>query len=173
MSQCLGMGGLIVVLALTVFVGGTSAGPLPQQAVQKPPAQAIIRPPQIMALAPDLVINKIWFAKWVDHPNVSPLVPITTSLKKGVKVWMVCDLVNQSNGAVKGLWKLGFYIDGMMKWNNSWGDMPANGTLRGLGPYTPDTEGNHSFKCEVDVDHQIGESHEDNNFKEILFAVIK
>jgi subtilase family serine protease len=73
----------------------------------------------------------------------------------------------------KGLWLLGFYIDNVMKWNNSWSDLGAGKTLRGLGPYTPDAEGTHNFKCVLDVNNQIAERHEDNNNKEILFMVVK
>ena len=164
----------LTALVLAAVVPGAGAGPQTIQPVKKPALdQADISNRGNFILKPDLVIRKIWFAKWVENPNISPLLPITTSLKKGVKVWMVCDLANEGPGNSVGLWTLGFYIDGVMKWNNSWGDLAAGKPLRGLGPYTPDAEGSHNFKCALDVYSQITESHEDNNKKEILFMVIK
>jgi len=160
----------VAVLALAVVVRNSGAG---QQANQ--PVKQAQRDPNVglSLLKPDLAINKIWFAAWVENPNVSPLVPITNSLKKGVKVWMVCDLVNQGNRDITSLWLLGFYIDDVMMWNNSWGNLAAGKTLRGLGPYTPTVEGTHNFRCTVDVNKQIAESREDNNNKEVLFKVVK
>jgi hypothetical protein len=164
---------VILFLAVLVLAAvGSSAGA--GQQVNQPVLRAPVDPNVGLALLkPDLFINKIWFAKWVDNPDVSPLVPITTSLKKGVKVWMVCDLVNQGNRDITSLWLLGFYIDDVMKWNNSWGNLAAGKTLRGLGPYSPTAEGTHSFRCTVDVNKQITESREDNNNKEVFFMVVK
>ncbi len=160
----------LALLVLAAVIPNAAAGPQTNQTIKKAPLDPNAG---ILLLKPDLVIRKIWFAKWVENPNVSPLVPITTSLKQGVKVWMVCDLGNDGPGNVKGLWTLGFYIDGVMKWNNSWGDLGAGKPLRGLGPYTPGALGSHNYKCTLDVYAQITESHEDNNNKEILFMVIK
>ncbi len=167
----------IVFAVLVLALAGPSASAVPQsnQTIKNVPVdQANKANPGYLLLAkPDLVIRKIWFANWVENPNVSPLVPINTSLKKGIKVWMVCDLANDGPVDSKGLWTLGFYIDNVMKWNNSWGDLGAGKPLRGLGPYTPDTEGTHNFKCVLDVNNQIAEGHEDNNIKEVLFMVVK
>jgi hypothetical protein len=160
----------LAILVLAAVVPNAGAGPQTDQTIKKVPIDPNTG---ILLLKPDLVIRKIWFAKWVENPNVSPLVPITTSLKQGVKVWMVCDLVNDSSRNLKGLWTLGFYIDGEMKWNNSWGDLDAGKPLRGLGPYTPAGEGSHNYRCTLDVYKQIAESHEDNNNKEVLFMVVK
>ena len=156
--------GAALVLALTA--GFATGGRQTTQTIKNPPQNILLK-------KPDLVIRKIWFAKWVENPNASPLVPITTDLKLGEKVWMVCDLVNDGPADSKGLWILGFYIHNAMKWNNSWGDLGAGKPLRGLGSYTPDAPGTHNFKCVLDVNNTINESHEDNNVKEILFKVVK
>jgi hypothetical protein len=131
-------------------------------------------PSKVIQLAkPDLVIRKIWFAKFVDNPNVSPLVPITGDLKLGIKVLMICDLANDGLADSKGLWVLGFFIDNIMMWNNSWSDLAKGATLRGLGPYTPTVAGDHAYRCVLDVDNKIVESNEINNQKEIPFNVVK
>lgn len=163
--------------ALALLVGVLSAG-IPaaaqqtSQTVIKPPVAGTKVPPPAI-LKPDFVIRKIWFAKWVENPNVTPLVPIKTDLKLGEKVWMVCDLVNDGPADSTGLWILGFYIDNTMMWNNSWGGLGAGKPLRGLGPYTPGAVGSFAFRCVCDVNHQITELHEDNNVLEILFKVVK
>jgi hypothetical protein len=149
-----------------------SAAILAAQSVKRPIDQINV-PPASLILKPDLFINKVWFAKWVENPNVSPLVPITTPLKNGVKVWMVCDLVNQGNRDITSLWLLGFYVDDVMVWNNSWGNLGAGKPLRGLGPYTPSVVGTHNLRCMVDANKQITESNENNNNKEVLFQVVK
>jgi len=174
MKKRIPVAAFMAVLVLAAFGSNAAAGPQTNQTTKNPALnQANIPNRGNLLLKPDLVIYKIWFAQWVENPNVSPLVPIKTSLKKGVKVWMVCDLANEGPGDVKGLWLLGFYIDNVMKWNNSWSDLASGKPLRGLGPYTPDAEGNHNFRCVLDVNSQIAERHEDNNNKEVLFAVIK
>jgi hypothetical protein len=54
--------------------------------VKKPPLdQANIPNPGVPMRKPDLFINKVWFAKWVENPDVSPLVPITPPSSKGSK----------------------------------------------------------------------------------------
>jgi hypothetical protein len=162
-------------LALVVGVlaaGSPAAGQQTAQTAIKPPVSGTKVPPPAI-LKPDFKINRIWFAKWVENPNVSPLVPIKTDLKLGEKVWMVCDLVNASPADSKGLWTLGFYIDSTMMWNNSWGDLGAGKPLQGLGPYTPGAAGSFAFRCVCDINKQITELHEDNNVQEILFKVVK
>lgn len=165
--------GAALVLALgMILTAGYAAGG--QQTVKNPPLASSTVPPQSLLLKkPDLVILKIWFAKWVENPKVSSLIPITTDLKLGEKVWMVCDLTNKGTADSTGLWLLGFYIDDTMKWNNSWGDLGVEKPLTGFGPYTPDALGIHNYKCVLDVNKQINEIHEDNNVKEILFKVVK
>jgi hypothetical protein len=158
---------ILVVLAAALPAGDQQTA----QTIIKPPVSGNKIPPPAI-LKPDFVINKIWFAKWVENPNVNPLVPITADLKKGEKVWMVCDLVNSGPADSKGLWLLGFFIDGTMMWNNSWSDLASGKPLRGFGPYTPTAVGSYAFKCVCDVNKQINELHEDNNVKEILFKVV-
>ncbi len=165
---------VLVLAAVVLAFGSPSAAGRPSGQTTQATQKSILKPTELSPLLkPDLAINEIWFAQWVENPNVSPIVPIKTSLKLGVKVMMVCDLVNQGNRDITSLWLLGYYIDNVMVWNNSWGNLAAGKTLRGFGPYTPTTEGTHNFRCVVDVNNQIAESHEDNNMKEVLFMVVK
>ncbi len=173
MNRRIWAGVFLALLVAASAVPNSAAGPQTNQAVKKPVNQANTTNPGLFLLRPDLKIKKIWFGKWVENPNITPPVPITGDLKQGVKVWMVCDLANEGPGDVKGLWILGFYIDGVMMWNNSWGDLAAGKPLRGLGPYTPTTLGIHNFKCTLDVNDTIKETHEDNNNLEVLFKVVK
>jgi len=167
------VGAAVSLLVFAVLAAGPAGAQQTSQATVKAPISGNKVPPPAI-LKPDFVIHKIWFAKWVDgNPNVVTLVPITTDLKLGEKVMMICDLENAGPADSKGLWLLGFYIDDAMMWNNSWGDLAAGKTLRGTGPYTPTALGIHNFRCVCDVNKQIAELHEDNNVKEILFKVVK
>jgi len=155
--------------ALVVF--GPPAGA--QQINKNLPSQVKTPPLAPMAAKPDLVIRKIWFAKWVDNPQVQPLVPITTDLVKGVKVWIVCEYANQGPGDLKGLWLLGYYVDEAMVTNNSLGDLNAGASYRGFGVYTPTTVGPHSLRCMVDYYKNVAEADETNNNKSMTFKVME
>jgi hypothetical protein len=158
--------GVISVLVLS----GPPAGA--QQINKSLPTQI---PKQIppMAAKPDLVVRKIWFAKWVDNPQVQPLVPITTDLEKGVKVWIVCEYANQGPGNLKGLWLLGYYVDEVLVTNNSLGDLNAGAGYRGFGIYTPTTVGPHTLRCMVDYYKNVAEADETNNSKSVTFKVME
>jgi hypothetical protein len=159
-------------LAAALILPAASPAQTSTQVIKKIPVDQANVPIKILQ-KPDLVIHKIWFAKYVDNINVSPLVPITGNLKVGVKVLMICDLANDGQADSKGLWLLGFYIDNVMKWNNSWGDLAKGAPLRGAGPYTPEAEGTFAYRCVLDVNNQIAESDENHNQKEIFFKVVK
>ncbi|MCX6560003.1 MAG: hypothetical protein NTZ26_05755 [Candidatus Aminicenantes bacterium] len=152
-----------------LLASAPAAAQNPRLDIKKPPLE---QGPVISLLKPDLRIRRIWFARFVDNPNVQPLVAITAPLKLNEKVLMICDLANEGSANVKGLWQLGYYIDNVMLWNNSWGDLAAGAPLRGVGPYTPTSEGQHSYRAVLDVGDVIKESKEDNNKSEILFQVI-
>jgi hypothetical protein len=167
---------LIVCLALAaaLILPATSLAQS-NQTIKKPPVDSANVPPNrgLALLKPDLTIHKIWFAKFVENADITPPVPITGDLKVGVKVLMICDLANDGLGDSKGLWLLGFYIDNVMMWNNTWSDLAKGDPKRGVGPYTPTVVGNHAYRCVLDVDNKIAESNENNNQKEILFKVVK
>lgn len=170
----------IVLVVTLAFCGGLlftalAPGLASSQTIQKNPPAKIIdtRTPQIALLAPDLQIKKIYFAKFLDPNPQQIYTPITTDLKLGQKVFLVCELTNAGKGDSKGLWLLGFYIDDQMVWNNSWGDLAAGGNLRGVGSWTPNAEGIHNFRCVLDVNKQIAEANENNNQSEVLFKVVK
>lgn len=131
------------------------------------------KPVPPMAAKPDLVIRKIWFAEWVDNPRIQPLVPITADLVKGAKVWIVCDYANQGPGDLKGLWLLGYYVDGAQVTNNSLSDLNAGASYRGFGVYTPTAVGPHSLRCMVDCNKNIAETDEANNDKSLTFKVME
>ncbi len=124
------------------------------------------------ARAPDLRVRKVWFAKFVDNVSASTLVAAAQPLKAGEKVLMICDVSNDGEADVTGLWTLGFYVDGAMVWNNSWGPLGAGKTLRGAGPWTPGASGPHVLRCVLDVQNAIRESSETNNQAEIPFQIV-
>jgi hypothetical protein len=167
---------LIVIAAATIAAALAAAGPgltgFAGPQVKTPPLNRDRIPPPLL-LKPDLRVRKIWFAKFVDNPNVQPLVALRVPLKLNEKVLMICDLANEGNAGVNGLWQLGFYIDDAMLWNNSWSDLAAGATLRGIGPYTPGAEGQHRYRAFLDVGDAVKESKEDNNQFEVLFQVVR
>ncbi|HNX96043.1 MAG TPA: hypothetical protein PKK12_00030 [Candidatus Aminicenantes bacterium] len=165
-----------VVFSLVLGLLLTQAGPAQtsESVAKQPQLGASPQPvPSLLLKLPDLRVRKIWFARFVANPSVTPLVPITGDLKAGVKVWMVCDLDNAGLTDVIGLWQLGFFIDDVMVWNNSWGNLAAGKTLRGLGPYTPAGDGVHNFRCFLDAQKVVKERNENNNQLEVLFKVVK
>lgn len=165
---------LSIVAVVCLFSLFSMIGP-PAEAQQTsksiPPRSYKPVPP--MAAKPDLVIRKIWFAEWVDNPRIQPLVPITTDLVKGVKVWIVCDYANQGPGNLKGLWLLGYDVDGAQVTNNSLSDLSAGASYRGFGVYTPTAVGPHSLRCMVDCNKNIAETDESNNDKSLTFKVME
>jgi hypothetical protein len=122
--------------------------------------------------APDLKVRKVWFAKFVDNVAAATPVAAAQPLKAGEKVLLVCDVANDGNADVTGLWTLGFYVDGAMVWNNSWGPLAAGKTLRGVGPWTPGAPGAHVLRCGLDVGNAVRESDETDNQAEIPFQVV-
>ena len=165
---------LIACLALAAALILPAASPAQSstQIIKKTPLDTANVPIRILQ-KPDLVIYKIWFAKFVENPEIIPPVPITGDLKVGVKVLMICDSATDGQADSKGLWLLGFYIDNVMMWNNTWSDLAKGDPKRGFGPYTPTVVGNHAYRCVLDVNNKIAESNENNNQKEILFKVVK
>jgi subtilase family serine protease len=121
--------------------------------------------------APDLTVRGVWFAKFVDNVAASTLVAATQPLKAGEKILMICDVANDGVADVAGTWLLGFYVDGVMVWNNSWGPLGAGRTLRGAGPWTPGASGPHVLRCVLDVQNTVRESSETDNQAEIPFQV--
>lgn len=177
MSQRVIPGLAISTLVLAAFASGP-AGPAAFGQTDKKTTSAQTRmsqtkPPGPILLAPDLAIQKIWFAEYVEPSATAVYVPIRGDLKKGVKVALICEMSNAGLGSVKGLWLLGFYIDDVMVWNNSWGDLAGGAPLRGIGSWTPTALGIHNFRCVADVNKNIAEKDETNNQKEILFKVVQ
>jgi len=144
------------------------------QATQKPKPidQLNVPPVSIRLLKPDFQIRNIWFAKFLEPNPNQVYTPINGGLKLNEKVFLICDMVN-AGGSQKGLWRLGYFVDNLPVWNNSWGDLAANQTLRGVGVYTPTAEGIHAYRVFLDELTVVVESNENNNQKEIQFKVVK
>jgi subtilase family serine protease len=142
----------------------------PDQA--KPQAQAQVQVSQAtLLLRPDLAMGKIWIVKAGLATAARPPLPVTT-LKKGVKYLLYCRYTNAGR-SLNGFWKLGYYIDGQMIWNQSWGNVPAGETQTKYIDYVPATTGAHVFACRLDYDKEIAEKDENNNKTQIAFTVVQ
>jgi len=108
--------------------------------------------------------------------NDNNFVPISTSLKKGVQVRVLCEVANEGNLAIvlgDDIRRIAYFIDGIFKNNCFNTELGIGKTFLGSIPYTPDLVGRHILKCVVDAGNMVKESREDNNVKEISFAVVK
>ena len=104
-------------------------------------------------LRPDLAMGKIWIVKAGLTALTRPPLPVTV-LKKGEKYLLYCQYSNPGR-ALHGFWKLGYYIDGEMVWNQSWGDVPAGATQTKYITYTPTVVGPHTYTCRLDYDKEV------------------
>jgi subtilase family serine protease len=123
-----------------------------------------------LLLRPDLAIGKIWIVKAGLTALTHPPLPVTV-LKKGEKYLFYCQYSNPGR-ALHGFWKLGYYIDGAMVWNQYWGDVPAGATQTKYITYTPTAVGSHTYACQLDYDKEVTEKDENNNKTKIAFTVI-
>jgi len=123
-----------------------------------------------LLLRPDLAIDKIWIVKAALTTLARPPLPVTT-LKKGEKYLMYCRYAN-SGRSLNGFWKLGYYIDGEMIWNQSWGNVAAGEVQTKHIDYVPTTIGAHTYECRLDYDKEVAEKDESNNKTSIAFTVI-
>jgi hypothetical protein len=162
------LGILVVVLALPSAPAAARDG----QKKQPPISSSNQKPPLPAVLLPDLQINKIYFATYVDPNSNQTLTMIRGDLKLGQRVCVVCELKNAGRDA-KGPWRIGFFVDNSLVCANSVGDLAGGTDLLGIGVWTPYQEGIHSFRCVLDDQKQVAESYENNNLKEIMFNVVK
>ena len=139
----------------------------PDQA--KPQAQVQVSQATLW-LRPDLAMGKIWIVKAGLTTVAVPPQPVTV-LKKGQKYLFYCQYSNPGR-LLHGFWKLGYYIDGAMVWNQYWGDVPAGATQTKYITYTPTVAGSHTYACQLDYDTEVVEKDETNNKTKIAFSVI-
>jgi subtilase family serine protease len=158
---------VLLLVACAAFPAFGLAGD-PDQA--KPQAQVQVSQATLL-LRPDLVIDKIWIVKAGLTTLARPPLPVTV-LKKGEKYVMYCRYANAGR-ALNGFWKLGYYIDGQMIWNQSWGDVPAGATQTKYITYTPTVIGSHTYACQLDYDKEVAEKDENNNKTQISFTVVQ
>jgi subtilase family serine protease len=141
----------------------------PDQA--KAQAQAQVQVSQAaLLLRPDLEIRKIWIVKAGFATVARPPLPVTV-LKKGEKYLMYCRYANTGR-ALNGVWKLGYYIDGQMIWNQYWGNVAAGEVQTKHIDYVPTTIGAHTYQCRLDYDLEVAEKDENNNKAHIAFTVV-
>ena len=135
-------------------------------------AQAQVQVSQAtLLLRPDLAMDKIWIVKAGFTTVAVPPQPVTV-LKKGQKYLFFCRYKNTGR-SLHGFWKLGYYVDGEMFWNQSWGDVPAGATQTKNSEYTPTVVGPHTFMCRLDYDKEVAEKDESNNKTSIAFTVVQ
>lgn len=141
----------------------------PDQA--KPQAQVQASQATMLLLRPDLAIDKVWITKAGLTTLAVPPQPVTV-LKKGQKYLFYCRYKN-SGRSLNGVWKLGYYIDGQMVWNQYWGNVPAGDVQTKHIDYVPTTSGAHTYECRLDYDMEVAEKDENNNKASIAFTVVQ
>jgi subtilase family serine protease len=160
----------VLLIALNMMLAVSALGGGTDQAKQQAQAnQANIS----LLLRPDLAIGKIWIVKAGLTTLTHPPLPVTV-LKKGEKYLLYCQFTN-AGVDLNGVWKLGYYIDGEMVWNQYWGNVPAGATQTKYFPggYVPTTVGAHTYMCRLDYDTDVIEKDENNNKTKIDFTVIQ
>ena len=154
---------LAVCAAYPAFIlAGAPDQAKPQAKVQVSQATLLLRP--------DLAMGKIWIVKAGLTTVAVPPQPVTV-LKKGQKYLFYCQYSNPGR-LLHGFWKLGYYVDGEMFWNQYWGDVPAGATQTKYVTYTPTAVGAHTYSCRLDYDLEVAESNEGNNKTQIAFTVV-
>ena len=156
---------LPTVLALFPAIG---LGGSPDQA--KPQAQIQVSQAYLL-LRPDLAMDRIWIVKAGFTTVAVPPQPLTV-LKKGQKYLLYCRYKNTGR-SLNGVWKLGYYIDGQMVWNQYWGNVPAGDVQTKQIDYVPTIVGAHVYKCRLDFDGEVAEQSENNNRAQIAFTVVQ
>jgi hypothetical protein len=155
----LGMG----IMFTTVLLSGNADQAKQQAQIQVSQASLLLRP--------DLAMGKIWIVKAGLTTLTHPPLPVTV-LKKGVKYLFYCQYSNPGR-LLHGFWKLGYYVDNAMFWNQSWGDVPAGATQTKYVEYTPAVLGPHVYMCRLDYDKEVVEMNETNNKASMAFTVIQ
>jgi subtilase family serine protease len=156
---------IMLLAALVIFPVFSLSGNTDQAKQQAQVSQANL------LLRPDLAMGKIWIVKAGLTTLSHPPLPVT-ALKKGGKYLFYCQYSNPGR-ALHGFWKLGYYVDGEMFWNQSWGDVFAGATQTKYSEYTPMVVGPHTYACQLDYDKEIVEKDETNNKAKIAFTVIQ
>lgn len=157
---------MLFLLALAV-APAAAADPRKQQAQSA--AQASLA--EAFLQRPDLAVERIWILKAGPQALNRPPRPVT-QLKKGGKYLMYCSYRN-SGRALNGVWKLGYYVDGQMIWNQYWGNVGAGETqTKFIDHYLPTVVGPHTYECRLDYDAEVAERSEGNNKASINFTVI-
>lgn len=150
---------------------GTDAAVQPDQAKQQAQAAGQVSQADAFLLRPDLAVDRIWIVKAGPAVLSRPPLPVT-QLKKGEKYLLYCRYVNKGS-ALNGVWKLGYFIDGEMVWNQYWGNVAAGATKTEHNPgFVPTTLGQHTYQCRLDFDSEVAERDESNNKAKIAFTVV-
>lgn len=155
----------LVALFLAAWVAFPAFGLNSDPDQAKPQAQIQVN----LLLRPDLAIDKIWITKAGFTTVAVPPQPVTV-LKKGQKYLLYCRYKNTGR-SLNGVWKLGYYIDGQMIWNQYWGNVPAGDVQIKHIDYVPTTTGAHTYKCRLDYDQEVEEKDEFNNKIQMAFTV--
>ncbi len=158
---------------MTLFLLALATTPAAAAVQQKQQAQSAAQASlaEALLLRPDLAIERIWILKAGPQPLNRPPRPVT-QLKKGVKYLMYCSYKNIGR-ALNGVWKLGYYVDDQMIWNQYWGNVGANETqTKFIDNFVPTVVGQHTYECRLDYDNEVAERSEGNNKASITFTVI-
>ena len=158
---------LILLLATWTFIPASTLFGGPDQA--QPQAQVQVSQANLL-LRPDLAIDKIWIVKAGFTTVAVPPQPLIV-LKKGQKYLLCCRYKNIGKN-LNGVWKLGYYIDGQMVWNQYWGNVPAGEVQTKQIDFIPTSTGAHTYACRLDYDGEIAEQNENNNKKSLGFTVV-
>jgi hypothetical protein len=160
---------ICIVLFLAAWMAFPAFGLAGDPDQAKPQAQVQVSQARLL-LRPDLAMGRIWIVKAGLTTVAVPPQPVTV-LKKGQKYLFYCQYSNPGR-LLHGFWKLGYYVDGEMFWNQYWGDVPAGATQTKYVEYTPTAIGSHTYSCRLDYDKEVVETDETNNKSSIGFTVI-
>jgi hypothetical protein len=165
------------VIAGVVLLVAASEGRAGAELKAQAPAPSAFEPAKPSAASmvrngPDLRIDRVWIARYdPTDPNFALPKPLTGSIRQGQRIAFICDLTNLGPD-VRSLWGLGFYVDGTMVWNNSWGPLATNATLRGLGPFTAGAAGAHQLRVVLDYADALLDRVPGNNVATLSFTVL-
>lgn len=153
----------LVVSAVTAVAAEPAA-----KAVKIKPDASVIAP---IRLFPDLVATRAYLAEYVPPALLTHYTPISGQVAYGQRVYLVCEIANQGPGNVAGTWKLGYFVDGVQVYAQTFGAMPAGRHQNPAGWYLANADGAHTYECKVDFTNAVKERSETNNSAKTTFTV--